>query len=723
MTLLSFLQRELAPKPGRLRATLRIVVGALAAVLVTIAIGADEFPHGHWAITTVFTVSQADAGASLRKSFQRVIGTLVGGGLGILVVAAFSDFPYVYVPVLCVLVGIGVFASLTTTSPYVMILGSFTFVLVTFFAPGSSASAAIETGLWRVVGIALGVICGTGAQLFLWPDDPETKLRQALAGRLRSVATVMGALAMREDRGADAPPLPVLANEDLTVELDLLTNAEALHPSLRQRHTEQLAVIVEVDRLMTAAVWLVGASREWPATPDERRRRSLDELSSECTRLADALDAGRPPAPLPPTELHLAGKAGGDVAGLRPVLEDTRLALSRVREALGFLDPGRPVVVSALDAPAATPLLTPGFSLQNTAAIGLAFNAAVGIMVCFVLMHALAWSALVTAGVTVVIVGQTSFGATLQKSMLRIGGAILGGALGIFTIVVAMPNMTTIGSLLIVAGLGFAIASWITVGSPRSSYMGFQMGLAYAMCVTDPSGPTTNLTTGRDRVLGILVGLVVMLLVSVVLGLPRARFGMWAPLGRALRALGELARLAPETRAYRAQLDHAVRTRSSVYTELAATLRMANESSFELDEQESRAEREWVKRLTGRAQTVFLALLALIRHRVSPDFPTLPAPVQEAIRELDRAVGEALDALAERIDRRPPRPVPDLAQRLDALEALTPPADESDAADDGATLVRRAERDHVAIARSVVREVGLLEADVAAALAIRPLAP
>jgi Predicted membrane protein len=129
-------------------------------------------------------------------------------------------------------------------------------------------------------------------------------------------------------------------------------------------------------------------------------------------------------------------------------------------------------------------------------------------------MYALGWGALVTAGVTAVLVSQTSLGAIVQKSVLRIGGAVLGGALGIATIVVAMPNLQNLGSLLVVAGLGFLVAAWIAVGGARTSYLGLQTGMAFAMCVTDPRGPTTDLTTGRDRVLGILVGVLAMFLVT-----------------------------------------------------------------------------------------------------------------------------------------------------------------------------------------------------------------
>ena len=59
--------------------------------------------------------SQADAGASLRKSWQRLLGTLVGGLLGILAVIALADLPMLYILVLGAVTAVGLFASLTTT--------------------------------------------------------------------------------------------------------------------------------------------------------------------------------------------------------------------------------------------------------------------------------------------------------------------------------------------------------------------------------------------------------------------------------------------------------------------------------------------------------------------------------------------------------------------------------------------------------------------------------
>jgi uncharacterized membrane protein YccC len=671
-------------------------------------------PHAHWTIVTIFTVSQADAGASLRKSVQRILGTLAGGLAGILVVIALADLPVLYVPALAALAGAGIFASLTTAAPYVMLLGTITFVLVTFFPPGG-AGGAVDTGLLRILAVTIGVACGTAAQLLLWPDDPEARLRQILASRLRSVDAALRAIA----RGARHPAgAAALAADDLTVPLDLLANAEARHPSLRRRHTEQLALIVEVDRLRTTAVWLAGAPADRGSAVAESSRRQLEAIADECARLGAALDIGRPPAGGPPPDLDEPGN--DDLPALAPALRDMRLALGRVGAALGFLDADRAGDAPALDGPARTPLLTPAFSLENRDAVALAVKASLVLVIGYVAMHALDWPALLTAGVTAVIVAQTSFGAAIQKSVLRLAGAALGGALGIAVVLVAMPNIDSLAGLSMAAGLGYGIAAWITAGSSRISYMGIQAGMAFAIAVTDPSGPTTDLAPARDRVLGIAIGVLAMLLVDATLWPARARVGMWTALGRTLSSIARLARLGPEPGPYRARLESAVHLRSAVYRDLAATLRLAAESEHEPDARAAQQEREWVRRLTAHAQAVFLAVLALIRHRMAPGVPAMPAPVHEAMRQLGIEVAEALESLAGRLGGRGARPLPDLAGRLAALEALVPPEGGEPPAVAGAVALGVAERDHVAIARHLVEQLAILGEAIDAASRVRP---
>ena len=725
MRLVHFLLRELAPTPGRLRATSRILVGCLAALLFSIVLGGGILPHAHWTIITIFIVSQADAGASLRKSWQRVLGTLVGGLLGILAVIALADLPILYVLVLGAVTAFGLFASLTTTIPYVMLLGSLTFVLVTFLPPGETP--AVDTGLWRILAIVIGVVFGTAAQLFLWPDDPEEKLRRILAARLADVARVLGALVRGAGRRDDAGPAPAalrLAGDDVMVQLDLLGNAEARHPSLRRHHTDQLSLIIEIDRLLSAAAWLVDRTTADGLSRDQRLASELTAIGAECSTLADALATGRSPeaavgvpprAPLPPAPSPSSGKVSAGaveapvgIPGLHPVLEEMWLSLERARPALGFLDPDR-AAAPALDHPARSPLLTPAFSLTNALAVALALKAAIGMEICFVLMHALDWSALLTAAVTVTLISLTSLGATVQKSMLRVAGALVGGALGMAVIIVAMPNLQSVVGLLAVAALGFGVAAWITAGSSRISYMGLQAGMAFAMCVVDPSGPTTDLTPARDRVLGILIGVLVMMLLNAIHSLPRARLAMRPALARALRSIAGLARIAPDVRDYRERLERAVRLRAAVYGNLAATLRLSDESTLEPDAptREAREEREWIARLVGHAQAVFLSLLALMRHRLSLGVPALPAAVQDGMRKIDDAVGDMLDALADRVERGRIRALPDLPALLAAVEAVAPTED-AEVAAGTAVAARTAVRDHVAIARDLVRQADRL---------------
>src|SRR6185295_14660979 len=47
---------------------------------------------------------------------------------------------------------------------------------------------------------------------------------------------------------------------------------------------------------------------------------------------------------------------------------------------------------------------------------------------------------------------------------------------------------------------------YVAAGSPRIAYAGFQMAFAFLLCVVQGAGPSFDMVTARDRVIGILIG-------------------------------------------------------------------------------------------------------------------------------------------------------------------------------------------------------------------------
>ena len=63
-----------------------------------------------------------------------------------------------------------------------------------------------------------------------------------------------------------------------------------------------------------------------------------------------------------------------------------------------------------------------------------------------------------------------------------------------------------------------ALASaWIAAGDERIAYAGFQIAFAFFLCVIQGAGPSFDMVTARDRVIGILLGNVVIYLLHELL--------------------------------------------------------------------------------------------------------------------------------------------------------------------------------------------------------------
>jgi len=148
-------------------------------------------------------------------------------------------------------------------------------------------------------------------------------------------------------------------------------------------------------------------------------------------------------------------------------------------------------------------------AFTNPAHVHFALKVTLAAMFCYIFYSAIDWTGIHTAFITCTFIALESTGATLHKGVLRMGGAIIGGALALSTIVFLMPHMVTIASLVVVVACASAIAGWVSTGSELISYAGLQIAFAFFYSVFQGYAPDTDLDNVRDRVVGILLGLIV----------------------------------------------------------------------------------------------------------------------------------------------------------------------------------------------------------------------
>jgi multidrug resistance protein MdtO len=96
----------------------------------------------------------------------------------------------------------------------------------------------------------------------------------------------------------------------------------------------------------------------------------------------------------------------------------------------------------------------------------------------------------------------------------RILGFFTGGLIcGVGSQIFILPSVDSIvGFTLPFAAVSF-VAAWVATSSPRLSYFGRQMALAYCLTMFQGFGINASLAISRDRLIGILLGLLVTWLV------------------------------------------------------------------------------------------------------------------------------------------------------------------------------------------------------------------
>ena len=251
----------------------------------------------------------------------------------------------------------------------------------------------------------------------------------------------------------------------------------------------------------------------------------------------------------------------------------------------------------------------------NPAHVHFALKTTFAAMFCYIFYSAIDWTGIHTAFITCTFIALESTGATLHKGVLRIGGCVIGGALALFTIVFLMPHMVTIASLVVVVACVSAIAGWVATGSEMISYAGLQIAFAFFYSVFQGYAPDTDLDNVRDRVVGILFGLIVTGVVFAYIWPEHTIDRLRDALRAALRQLAQLLEIPrPETSIETGKAEaHSLIAGTS--TSFDQAKRYAELTQFELEESPSseRTSLENLEETLSRAEEIFASAKSLVR--------------------------------------------------------------------------------------------------------------
>lgn len=131
-------------------------------------------------------------------------------------------------------------------------------------------------------------------------------------------------------------------------------------------------------------------------------------------------------------------------------------------------------------------------------------------LICYLFYDYFDWQGIHTAMITCYVVALTTVGETVHKLTLRIIGCLIGAFIGIISLIYIIPNLSDIGSLMVLIFFCILPAAWVASGNDRISYAGVQVGLAFLLTVLHGFKPSFDMDVASDRILGILVGNVVM---------------------------------------------------------------------------------------------------------------------------------------------------------------------------------------------------------------------
>lgn len=268
------LQAFLAPSAQAVQFAIKTLLGAGLALWCAFRFGLEQ---PQWALMTAFIVAQPLSGMVVQKGLARLLGTLIGACMAVLMIGLFAQAPWLFLIVLAAWMGLCTALStmLRSAWSYAFVLAGYTVAIIGLPAIAEPLRV-FDQAVARGTEIALGIACATFVSAVLWPQRVERQLAQQARGVWHA--------------GVDAAG-QALAGEPMARQglLDVLGRLVAVDAQREHawfegsRGRARAAALRLLSRdLLTLLRLARGVGRQW---------RQLDE--AECHALAASMQAAR----------------------------------------------------------------------------------------------------------------------------------------------------------------------------------------------------------------------------------------------------------------------------------------------------------------------------------------------------------------------------------------------------------------------------------------------
>ncbi|HWT97691.1 MAG TPA: FUSC family protein, partial [Terriglobales bacterium] len=233
--------------------TLKSFAGAMLAMFISFEL---DLERPSWAVLTAYIVAQPFAGMVQSKALYRVVGTLAGGVLAVIVLGNMSSASSLQALVLALWLGLCVYLSLLdrTARSYSFMLAGYTASIIAFPAV-DTPGAIFDIAVARCEEIIIGIGCAVIANQLIFPQRAGAALQKRIDDWMNDAAQLIDKVLRRHGEDDAA-----LANQGRLLADSIAINTLQEHavfdtPALRDAR----AWIYELQRRMHSVMAVTGS--------------------------------------------------------------------------------------------------------------------------------------------------------------------------------------------------------------------------------------------------------------------------------------------------------------------------------------------------------------------------------------------------------------------------------------------------------------------------------